>query len=77
MKTLFVSSSFNFYCKDENKTKYPRRIDNINGFLDNLQKELTKRDLYVIISGKPKLERTVDSTEIYKQRLMMSDIPFK
>lgn len=77
MKTLFITSSFNFYYKDENKVKHPRRIDNENGFLERLKKELVKRDVYVIISGKPKLERTSDPTEIYKQGLMMSDIPFK
>lgn len=77
MKTLFITSSFNFYYKDENKVKHPRRIGNENGFLDSLQKELVKRDLCVIISGKPKLERTLDPTDIYKKGLMMSDIAFK
>lgn len=77
MKTLFITSSFNVYYKDENKIKHPCRIDNNNNFLNNLQKELIKRDLCVIIAGKPSLERKEDPAEVYKKGFELSDIPFK
>lgn len=77
MKTLILSSSFGFYYKNEQGIKIPQKIDNNNGFLNNLQKILTKRDCYVIISGNPKRENLQDPIEINKQGFELSGINFK
>lgn len=77
MKTLIISSSFTFYYKNEQGVKIPQKIDNNNGFLDNLQKILTKRDCCLIISGKPKKEHDHDPSEINRQGFALSGIGFK
>lgn len=77
MKTLIMSSSFTTYNQDTNGKRTPRIIDNENGFLDTLKKNLTKRDCMVIISGKPKKERVNDPNYITRESFAMSGIAFK
>ena len=76
MKTLFMSSSFTTYSKDENGKRIPRVIDNDNGFLDNLKKVFSDRRCMVIISGRPKEKHLGDPNEITRKSFEMSGIPF-
>jgi dipeptidase E len=77
MKTLILSSSLTTYEKDESGNKYARIIDNDNGFLDNLKKNITSRKCMVVISGNPKKIRLKDPNEITKNSFLMSGIPFE
>lgn len=77
MATLILSSSFTFYKQDEDGNKIPTIIDNNNGFRDNLQKLLTKRDFCLIISGNPKKKRTHNPLDINIAGFEMSGIGFK
>ena len=77
MKTLIMSSSFTFYRKDEMGNKIPQIIDNNNGFLDTLQKLLTKRDCCVIISGNPKRQNRQNPEDIMRRGFALSGLQFK
>ena len=76
MQTLILSSSFKTYNKDNEGNRVPRIIDNVNGFLDNLKKLLTKRKCMVVILGDPKRTRKGDPEFITKESFKMSGISF-
>ena len=46
MKTLILSSSFTTYETDAHDNRKARIIDNDNGFLDNLKKYLTSKNVW-------------------------------
>lgn len=77
MKTLILSSSFDIYIQDEAGVRVSKKIDNKNGFLDNLKRFLFSRECCVIISGNPKKIRTNDSTKIIRESFKKSGISFK
>lgn len=77
MKILIMSSSFTVYEIDKDGNSKARIIDNINGFRDNLQNYLTKRDLMLVISGNPKKVRHNDPLDITREGFKLSGIPFK
>ena len=77
MRTLILSSSFTTYDTDSEGNRFPRIIDNDNGFLDNLRKYMTSRKCMVIISGNPKKIRIGDPTEVTRKSFAMSGIPFE
>ena len=76
MKTLILTSVFTFYAKDENGKRRAQRIDNENGFLDNLQKELKTRKCLVVISGNPKMSHKKNPIIKVKEGFALSDISF-
>lgn len=77
MKTLIMSSSFRGFTIAENGDKIPCKIDNENGFLDILNKYLTKRRCMVIISGNPKKVKAKDPNMITQKYFALSGIPFE
>ena len=76
MKTLIMSSSFRGFTIDENGNKIPCQIGNENGFLNTLQRYLTKRKCMVIISGNPKKIHTKDPNIITREYFALSNLAY-
>ena len=77
MKTLIISSSFTFYKLDSEGNKIPTVIDNNNGFLNVLKKELVSRKCMLVVSGRPDKVRKSDPLDITRKGFKLSGIPFE